>query len=119
MLQIHVGSGINLPFFDYTKVKNFHEQDYGYIPERIRMKKKKQRLSVEEQTLLLEIHLAKRSLLTALSNLENLTDPDLIDCSIYELNAAQTRYQYLLHQAKSLGVTCRNEATYLAAASNE
>ena len=52
------------------------------------MKKKKQRISAEEQTLLLEIQIAKRSILTALSNLENLTDPDLIDCSIYELNAA-------------------------------
>lgn len=33
---------------------------------------------------------------------EQVTDPTLIDCYIYELNAAQLRYQFLLRRFKNL-----------------
>ena len=36
------------------------------------------------------------------SNFENVVDPDLIDCSIYELKAVQMRYRFLLKQAELL-----------------
>ena len=32
----------------------------------------------------------------AYRNLENVIDPDLIDCYIYELNSVQMRYKFLL-----------------------
>ena len=32
----------------------------------------------------------------AYNNLENVVDPDLIDCYIYELNSVQMRYKFLL-----------------------
>ena len=34
------------------------------------------------------------------STFENVTDPDLIDASIYELNSAQLRYRFLLNSVK-------------------
>lgn len=50
--------------------------------------------------LLAEIAKTKLALETAYSNFENVVDPDLIDCSIYEVNAIQQRYKYLLKQLK-------------------
>ena len=34
------------------------------------------------------------------ANFDNATDPDLIDCYIYQLNSEQKRYKYLLQKAK-------------------
>ena len=39
---------------------------------------------------------------TAQNHFEQATEPSLIDCYIYELNAAQLRYQFLLRRFKSL-----------------
>lgn len=38
----------------------------------------------------------------AYSNLENVIDPDLIDCYIYELNSVQMRYKFLLATIKKM-----------------
>ena len=38
---------------------------------------------------------------TAINRFEQVVDPTLIDCYIYELNAAQLRYQFLLRKFKS------------------
>ena len=40
-----------------------------------------------------------------LEDLQKVIDPDLIDCSIYELKAVQMRYQFLLKQAELLDLT--------------
>lgn len=66
------------------------------------MKKKAKLRRQEEELLRLEIRKAKLALETAYSNFENVVDPDLIDCYIYEVNAVQKRYKYLLKQAKLL-----------------
>lgn len=70
-------------------------------------KKKQQRLQQEQarQSLLNEIESTRQAHAAALSNLENITDPDLIDCYIYELNAAQVRYKFLLRLAKKNNLT--------------
>ena len=47
-----------------------------------------------------ENHLTKRALSAAYSNFDNATDPDLIDCYIYQVNSEQKRYKYLLQKAK-------------------
>ena len=39
---------------------------------------------------------------TAYTNMQNVTEPDLIDYYIYQSQAAQIRYQYLLNCAKKL-----------------
>ena len=55
----------------------------------------------KDDPLLLELAKTKIELETAYSNFENVTDPDLIDSSIYEVNAVPQRYKYLLRQIKS------------------
>lgn len=56
------------------------------------------------QQALLEEELAKvkRELDTAYSNFEHVIDPDLIDSYIYEVNAVQKRYKYILKQIQLL-----------------
>lgn len=52
--------------------------------------------------LIADIEKTKLALESAHSNFENASDPDLIDCYIYELNSEQKRYKFLLRQAKEL-----------------
>jgi hypothetical protein len=56
----------------------------------------------EEEFLLNEIKKTKLALESAYSNFENVVDPDLIDCYIYEMNSVQKRYKFLLRKAKEL-----------------
>ena len=56
----------------------------------------------EKDTLLDEIALARRQLDDAYNNFQKASDPDLIDCYIYEGNAAWKRYRFLLKQARML-----------------
>ncbi len=53
------------------------------------------------QSLLDNIMQAKDSLDLAYQNFENATDPELIDSYIYEVNAIQMRYKFLLCRLKS------------------
>lgn len=66
------------------------------------MKWNKKRVNLQEESLLNEIQRTKLALETAYSNFENCLDPDLIDSYIYEVNAVQKRYKFLLKQVKSL-----------------
>ena len=63
------------------------------------------RLSLREE--LLE---AKHALEIAYSGFDNVTDPDLIDCYIYEVNAVMKRYKFLLEQAAKIDLL--PESTY-------
>lgn len=47
-----------------------------------------------------QIEASKLAVLSAQSQFEQVIDPTLIDCYIYELNAAQLRYQFLLRSFK-------------------
>ncbi len=49
-----------------------------------------------------ELAQAKCALENAYLGFDNVTDPDLIDCYIYELNAVMKRYKYLLDQAAEM-----------------
>ncbi len=62
--------------------------------------KKKNPATYDEKYLLQELMMTKKAMYTAYSNLDNVTDPDLIDCYIYQLNSEQKRYNYLLAKAK-------------------
>jgi hypothetical protein len=46
-----------------------------------------------------ELAQAKYALENDYSGFDNVTDPDLIDCYIYELNAVMKRYKFLLEKA--------------------
>ncbi len=63
--------------------------------------KKKQKRPNKYDLLILEINKTKIALEAAYSNFENVVDPDLIDSCIYEMNAVQNRYRFLLKQAKA------------------
>lgn len=65
-------------------------------------RKKPDPLIIQRETLRGEIEQVKQELETAYSNFEHVIDPDLIDCYIYEVNAVQKRYKYLLRQMQAL-----------------
>ena len=48
-----------------------------------------------------DLHQTAKDLQDAYNNLENVVDPDLIDCYIYELNSVQMRYKFLLTSIKN------------------
>lgn len=51
-------------------------------------------------TLREELIMTRHALENAYAGFDNATDPDLIDCYIYELNAVMKRYKFLLHQVQ-------------------
>ena len=57
-------------------------------------------LFYNEKYLKSEIDMTRDALNAAYSNFDNATDPDLIDCYIYQLNSEQKRYKYLLQLAR-------------------
>lgn len=56
--------------------------------------------SYEYNYLQSELEQTQNALESAYSVFQNVTDPDLIDSSIYEINAIQVRYKFLLERAK-------------------
>ena len=54
------------------------------------------------ECILEDLEKTKCELETAYCGFDNVTDPDLIDCYIYEVNAIMKRYRYLLNQAATL-----------------
>jgi hypothetical protein len=55
----------------------------------------------KDNYLINEINKTKIAMDAAYSNFQNVVDPDLIDSCIYEMNAVQNRYKFLLRQAKA------------------
>lgn len=47
-----------------------------------------------------DLHQTAQDLQDAYRNLENVIDPDMIDCCIYELYSVQMRYKFLLASIK-------------------
>ena len=63
----------------------------------MKMIKKKEEKEVKKELFLKKALLeAQRNLQDAYTGLANVKDPDLIDCYIYEVNAANLRYQVIL-----------------------
>lgn len=68
----------------------------------MKLSSRKKTSNLSKNSLLLdEINKAKKDMEAAYSNFENVVDPDLIDSCIYELNAIQNRYKFLLKQMKA------------------
>ena len=55
-----------------------------------------------------DLHQTARALQDAYNNLENVVDPDLIDCYIYELNSVQMRYKFLLTSIRNYELRTKN-----------
>lgn len=78
----------------------------GVRKQALRQRLRKNRI---EERLRADLEATKRSLESAESNFQNVVDKELIDCCIYEVNAAQSRYAFLLRKLKEFqGVTCEN-----------
>lgn len=67
--------------------------------------KKKTAIELHKEQLWEDIRKTKLALDTAYSNFDNVLEPELIDCCIYELNATQKRYVLLLKQMEHLEAT--------------
>lgn len=63
---------------------------------RVQTKDSKDILELKKQ-----IEASKLAMSSAQNQFEHVVDPTLIDCYIYELNAAQLRYQFLLKSLKN------------------
>ena len=58
----------------------------------------------EEQRLLNDLKLTQAELEIAYSGFDNATEPDLIDCYIYKVNAVLKRYKFLMEKAAELNI---------------
>lgn len=72
----------------------------GKVVIKIALFRRKKDLRIDE--LMYEIAKTQKDLESAYQNFENVIDPDLIDSCIYEVNAIQHRYRFLLREAKKL-----------------
>ena len=64
--------------------------------------KEKKEKNKQYSDIIHDLALTKSALDTAYSNFENVVNPDLIDCYIYEVNAVQKRYKFLLELAREM-----------------
>lgn len=67
----------------------------------LKKKKEKNDISDNKRQLLEELKETKNAMDTAYANLSYVVEPELIDCCIYELNAIQLRYKFILSQVKN------------------
>lgn len=58
----------------------------------------------DKELVLLNIEKAKEALHVAYAKFDLVTEPELVDSCIYELKSIQLKYQYLIQQAKELGI---------------
>ncbi len=58
----------------------------------------------DEKRLLNDLKLTRTELEIAYSGFDNVTDPDLIDCYIYKVNAVLKRYKFLMEKAAELNI---------------
>ena len=64
---------------------------------------KTEKMPNEHYTLLLaDLARTKNDLDSAYANFQNVVEPDLIDSYIYEVNAVQLRYKFLLRRVKQI-----------------
>lgn len=73
---------------------------------------------IERNALLSDLEKTKKALEIAYAGFDNVTEPDLIDCYIYEVNSVMKRYKFLLEQAAALSLL-PEENTHSAPLSTE
>ena len=73
----------------------------------------KEKTKTLREYLLEDLEKTKNELEVAYSGFDNVTDPDLIDYYIYEVNAVLKRYRYLLNQAAALSPLPEEESLEL------
>lgn len=63
-----------------------------------------QKTDNHKNDLIEDLHQTQHDLANAYSNLEYMTDPDLIDYYIYQVKAVQMRHKFLLAKVKQLNL---------------
>lgn len=59
---------------------------------------------IERNALLSDLEKTIKALEIAYDGFDNVTEPDLIDCYIYEVNSVLKRYKFLMEQAAALSL---------------
>ena len=59
---------------------------------------------IERNALLSDLKKTIKALETAYAGFDSVTEPDLIDCYIYEVNSVLKRYRFLMKQAAALSL---------------
>ena len=65
-----------------------------------KLKKESEKARRKKEELMQELKEVQKSLDRAYENFSYVVDPELIDCCIYELNAGQMRYKFLMRKMK-------------------
>lgn len=64
---------------------------------------------MQRNSILADIEKTRCALEDAYAGFDNVTDPDLIDCYIYEVNSVLKRYKFLLEQAAKINLLPEEE----------
>ena len=75
-----------------------------YFSQSSRVNRTLSEKEIERNALLSDLEKTKMALEIAYSGFDNVTEPDLIDCYIYEVNSVLKRYKFLLEQAAALSL---------------
>ena len=59
---------------------------------------------IERNALLSDLEKTKKALEVAYAGFDKVTEPDLIDCYIYEVNSVYKRYKFLMEQAARIAL---------------
>ena len=70
------------------------------LSDKRKLKKESETAKRKKEELMQELKQVQKSLDRAYENFSYVVDPELIDCCIYELNAGQMRYKFLMRKMK-------------------
>lgn len=89
-----------------------------YFSQSSRVNRTLSEKEIERNALLSDLEKTKKALEIAYAGFDNVIEPDLIDCYIYEVNSVLKRYKFLMEQASAL-CPLPEENTHPAALSTE
>ena len=70
------------------------------LSDKKKLKKESEKARRKKEELMQELKEVQKSLDRAYENFSYVVDPELIDCCMYELNAGQMRYKFLMRKMK-------------------
>ena len=75
-----------------------------YFSQKSRANRTLSEKEIERNALLSDLEKTKKALEVAYAGFDNVTEPDLIDCYIYEVNSVYKRYKFLMEQAARIAL---------------
>ena len=89
-----------------------------YFSQSSRVNRTLSEKEIARNALLSDLEKTKKALEIAYAGFDNVTEPDLIDCYIYEMNSVLKRYKFLMEQAAAI-LPLPEENTHSAALNAE